>query len=109
MSTERPADAPSLLRQLLCDNPAQMHYQELAKRTDFFKHETKGVNAVCEIMKDLVKDLQDESRREGRTEGENRLSQLMSILLKTGQIEKATAVTESKELRKQLYKQYNIV
>ena len=67
MSTERPADAPSLLRQLLCDNPAQMHYKVLAKRADFFKHETRGVNAVCEIMQELLKSEREEWLNEERT------------------------------------------
>ncbi len=49
-----------LMRDFFCSDPAQMHYPELARRADFFKHENKGVQAMCEIMKQL----QDESRAE---------------------------------------------
>lgn len=54
-----------LMHDFFCDDPAQMHYKELAKRADFFKHEPKGVNAMCKIMQDL----QDEGRLKGRIEG----------------------------------------
>ena len=55
------SDALGLLMQdFFCSDPAKMHYPELARRTDYFKHESKGVKAMCEIMKQL----QDESRAE---------------------------------------------
>ena len=53
-----------LMHDFFCDDPDQMHYKELAKRADFFKHETKGVNAMCKIMQDL----QDESHNSGLDE-----------------------------------------
>ena len=57
----RGSDALGLLMQdFFCSDPAKMHYPELARRTDYFKHESKGVKAMCEIMKQL----QDESRAE---------------------------------------------
>ena len=47
-----------------------MNYSELAKRTDFFKSENKGGNAMCEIMEKL----QDEGQAEGRTERNNEMA-----------------------------------
>ena len=56
-----------LMHDFFCENPAQMHYKELAKRADFFKHEQKGVNAVCEIMQELMKSEREEWLNEERT------------------------------------------
>ena len=57
----RGSDALGLLMQdFFCSDPAKMHYPELARRADYFKHESKGVKAMCEVMKQL----QDESRAE---------------------------------------------
>ena len=56
-----------LMHDFFCDDPAQMHYKELAKRADFFKHETKGVNAVCKIMQDLMREERDAWLNEERT------------------------------------------
>ena len=59
----RGSDALGLLMQdFFCSDPAQMHYPELAKRADFFKHEPKGMKVMCEIMEQL----QDAGRAEGR-------------------------------------------
>ena len=44
-----------------------MHYKVLAKRANFFKHETKGVNVVCEIMQELLKSEREEWLNEERT------------------------------------------
>ena len=56
-----------LMHDFFCDDPAQMHYKELAKRADFFKHETKGVSAVCKIMQDLMREERDAWLNEERT------------------------------------------
>ena len=56
-----------LMHDFFCDEPAQMHYKELARRADFFKHETKGVNAVCKIMQDLIREERDAWLNEERT------------------------------------------
>ena len=50
------------MQDFFCSDPAQMHYPELAKRADFFKHEPKGMKVMCEIMEQL----QDAGRAEGR-------------------------------------------
>ncbi len=47
-------------------------------------------------------------KREGRKEGESRLARLMSLLLKNGKTEEATAASESEQLREELYKKYGI-
>ena len=53
-----------LMHDFFCTDPAKMHYKELAKRADYFKAETKGVNTMCEIMEQL----QAEGRAEGRSQ-----------------------------------------
>ena len=71
-----------LMHDFFCDDPAQMHYKELAKRADFFKHEPKGVNSMCKIMQDL--------RNESRTEGldEARTTTALDMLRDNEPIEK---------------------
>lgn len=44
-----------------------MHYKELAQRADFFKHEPKGIDAVCKIMQDLQNEGRNDSLEEART------------------------------------------
>ena len=73
---------------------------ELAERARYFKEDSEGVKAMCKIMVDIKKG--------GRAEGENRMSRLMSYLLKNGKTEEAVAVTESEALREELYKKYGI-
>ena len=52
-----------------------MGNKELSQRADFFKHENKGVKAMCELMQKL----QDEGRAEGRAEG--RLEEQTSLAI----------------------------
>ena len=56
-----------LMHDFFCDDPAQMHYKELAERADFFKHETKVVNVVCDIMQELMKSEREEWLNDERT------------------------------------------
>jgi len=89
-----------LIHDFLCTDPNDMHFSELAERARYFKEDSEGVKAMCKIMEDI--------KNEGRAEGENRLSRLMSYLLKNGKTEEAVAVTESESLREELYKKYGI-
>ena len=57
-----------LMHDFFCPDPSRMHYPILARRADFFKHENKGVKAMCEIMKELMKELTDKNRTEVRDE-----------------------------------------
>ena len=57
----------------------------------------------------IIDEERNEAHEQGRVEGESRLSRLMAILLRNGQIQEATDATESKELRNQLYQKYGIV
>ncbi|WP_318258503.1 PD-(D/E)XK nuclease family transposase [Selenomonas sp. KH1T6] len=56
-----------LMRDFFCSDPSKMHYQELANRADFFKNKSKGVNAMCEIMKKLMNEERDVAIDEVRT------------------------------------------
>ena len=53
---------------ILCPNPAEMNYKELADRTSFFKEQEKGVSSVCEIMEELMARDRQEGLNKGRTE-----------------------------------------
>ena len=58
-----------LMQDFFYSDPAKMHYPELAKRVDFFKHDQKGVQVMCEIMEKFGKELLAEGRAEGLDEG----------------------------------------
>lgn len=62
-----------LMHDFFCTDPAQMHYPELAKRADFFKHEPKGMKAMCEIMEKI----QDAGRAEGEKVADRRTASRM--------------------------------
>ena len=62
-------DALGLLMQdFFCSEPAQMHYPELAKRTDFFKNNEKGVNTMCELMEKFGNEVFAEGIDKGRSQ-----------------------------------------
>ena len=91
-----------LMHDFFCSNPAEMHYPELAKRADFFKHDNEGVSTMCEIMQNL----QEEGRAEGREE--ERTSTAKKMLQFNEPIEKIAAYTSLSEERiKELAKQLN--
>ena len=58
-----------LMQDFFCESPEKMHYQELAKRADYFKAKAEGVHAMCEIMENFGKQKLAEGRMEGRVEG----------------------------------------
>lgn len=58
-----------LMQDFFCERPEQMNYKELAKRADYFKAETEGVNAMCELMEKFGEKKMEEGRAEGRAEG----------------------------------------
>ena len=53
------------MHDFFCTDPAKMHYPQLAKRADFFKHKPKRMKTMCEIMEKI----QEVGRAEGRAEG----------------------------------------
>ena len=79
-----------LMQDFFCPDPAKMHYPELAKRVDFFKHESKGVNVMCEIMEKL----QAEGRREGRLQATlDFVTNLLAMKMPYSQIAQATNIS----------------
>ena len=58
-----------LMQDFFCESPEQMNYQELAKRTDYFKAEAEGGNAMCELMEKFGEKKLEEGRIEGREAG----------------------------------------
>lgn len=75
-------DLGLLMHDFFCSNPAEMHYPELAKRADFFKHDNKGVSTMCEIMQKLQAEGHAAGLAEGRLEGrlEERTSMALNML-----------------------------
>lgn len=74
-----------LIHDLLCENPDKMHYNELAKRAEYFKHTEEGVKKLKSVL--------DEVREEGALES----SKSTAIrLIKLGKIslEDIAAVTQ---------------
>ena len=57
------------MQDFFCENPEEMHYKELAKRTDYFKAEAKGVHTMCELMEKFGEEKLAEGREAGRAEG----------------------------------------
>ena len=82
---------------ILCPNPAEMNYKELADRTSFFKEQEKGVSSVCEIMEELMARGRQEGRKKGLSEGrkkgltEGRTEERRHNILRMLSKEKSTA------------------
>lgn len=90
-----------LMHDFFCTDPADMHYPELAKRTDFFKHDNKGVSVMCKIMQELHDEGRAEGRAEGRTEGllEMATNTAISMLRDNEPIERIMKYTQLSEER----------
>ena len=58
-----------LMQDFFCESPERMHYEELAKRMDYFKGKPEGVNAMCELMEKFGERKLAEGREAGRAEG----------------------------------------
>ncbi len=67
-----------LVHDLLCTEPEDMYYEELAERARYFKRDSEGVAAMCEIWEEVLQEGRAEGREEGRAEGE-RKTELSSI------------------------------
>ncbi len=74
-----------LIHDFFCTEPDEMHYEELAERARYFKKDSKGVAAMCEIWEEVL--------QEGREEGE-RKTELASIrnLIVSGNVQKRTDI-----------------
>ena len=62
-----------LIHDLLCTDPNDMHFPELAERVRYHKEDSEGVKAMCKIMEDI--------KNEGR---ESMLTDMVVSLLKRG-------------------------
>ena len=58
-----------LMQDFFCTRPENMNYKELAKRVDYFKAKTEGVNAMCELMENFMEKFGEEKLAEGRAQG----------------------------------------
>ena len=58
-----------LMQDFFCESSERMHYEELAKRMDYFKGKPEGVNAMCELMEKFGERKLEEGRAEGREAG----------------------------------------
>ena len=64
-----------LVHDLFCSEPDDMHYEELAERARYYKKDSKGVEAMCEIWEEVRSEGIAEGRAEGLTEAINSLMQ----------------------------------
>ena len=64
-------DSPigKLMEDFACTDPAQMHYQELAKQARFFKEDRKGTAIMCRAMQENFEEGRAEGFEEGLEEG----------------------------------------
>ncbi|WP_305150883.1 hypothetical protein, partial [uncultured Dubosiella sp.] len=51
-----------LMHDFHCTNPDDMFYDELREAVSYFKKEPKGVNAMCEIMREFEKESRNKER-----------------------------------------------
>ena len=90
-----------LIHDLLCTDPDEMHFPELAERVRYHKEDSEGVKAMCKIMEDI----KNEGRAEGRAEGRN---EIMAKMFRKGYSNEQVAdladktVAEVEQLRAQL-------
>ena len=70
-----------LMQDFFCERPEQMNYKELAQRVDYFKAETEGVNAMCELMEKVGEKKMEEGRMEGLLEGKRRMLDMARSLI----------------------------
>lgn len=84
-----------LMQDFFCENPAEMHYKELANRADYFKAEAEGVHTMCELMERFGAAKLEEGRLEGRMEGARRTAVALLALgkLTLSQIADATQLS----------------
>ena len=55
-----------LVHDLFCSEPDDMHYEELAERARYYKKDSKGVEAMCEIWEEVRREGIEQGERDGR-------------------------------------------
>ena len=63
---------------------------------------------MCNLSAGIEKKGIEKGIEKGRAEGENRLSRLISHLLKLGKTDEIRAAADSEQMRNELYKKYGI-
>lgn len=53
-----------LMHDFFYTNPDDMHYQQLAKKTRYFKEDEKGVATMCKVLEDMRTEVAREAARE---------------------------------------------
>lgn len=98
----------SLLNLVLLDNYLDSREKRKRLSTEFNVEITpklaKGVADMCNLSAGIEK----KGIEKGRAEGENRLSRLISHLLKLGKTDEIRAAADSEQMRNELYKKYGI-
>ncbi len=59
-----------------------MHYEELAERARYFKKDSKGVAAMCEIWEEVLQEGMEKGMEKGRAE--EQLSSIRNMMNKLG-------------------------
>ena len=58
-----------LVHDLFCAEPDDMNYEELAERARYYKKDSKGVEAMCEIWEEVRREGIERGIAEGKAEG----------------------------------------
>ncbi len=77
-----------LIHDFFCTEPDEMHYEELAERARYFKKDSKGVAAMCEIWEEVLQEGREEGERKGREEVQNITLKAMQMLKEKISVEK---------------------
>ena len=85
----------------MVSNPS---FPKISKRVAELKTTEGGQRAVCAVMEAY----EQKAREEGRTDGEDRLSQLISILLGKKRYSDIEEITKNVEYRNKLYAEFGI-
>ena len=90
-----------LMHDFSCTNPKDMNYEALAQKARFYKHDEKGVTAMCKMMEDM----RNEAAREA---AQNKAKKMAIRMIKAGKmsLEDIADYTElSLDIVKELEKQ----
>ena len=90
---------------------ARIFFNNTAERRQYINREMARMDRESMIQNAQEEGLEkgiEQGRAEGLVKGENRLAQLVSILLKEGEIQEVQKVTLNPIYRKELYKKYHL-
>ena len=95
-----------LIHDLFCTEPDDMHYSELADRARYYKKDSKGVEAMCEIWEEVRREGIEQGIEQGERNGrfKEQLSSIRNMMKKLGiTAEKAMDVLDIPADKRDIY------